>query len=75
MNVWVSVVRRGVAYHAVQPGDRKTPCGRYHGALVSGGEPAHGQFITLGEAEEAGMHPCKMCDGTSEIRSPQVGDR
>lgn len=61
--VWVSTLRAGVAYHAIDYTWRKTECGRYIG---DGTDVRHGYVFPLGEVlERFGYQPCKTCEGSS----------
>lgn len=60
--VWVSTLRAGIAYHAIDYTWRKTECGRYIGG--DGTDVRHGYVFPLAELlERFGHHqPCKACE-------------
>ncbi len=74
MTVWVSTKRRGISYHLLVDGDRKTSCGRYYGT-VENLRPDRGFLISTGDADLLDAVPCRRCFGIAQITAPVVGPR
>jgi hypothetical protein len=66
--VWVTALRKGVAYHVLDE-QRQTPCGRWHGGRQ---ELLRGVVITVEAAKAKAMPECARCYGHGEVVAPRA---
>jgi len=66
--VWLSSLRKGIAWHEVA--GLRTACGRYVGH-VAGGEPVHGWLLPYHEALRYSVVDCLRCTGAAEVVEPR----
>jgi hypothetical protein len=65
--VWLAALRRGISYHQMPDGERKTACGRWYG-IITDGRPDRGYVMTEAEATTLGAAPCGTCWPDPEVR-------
>lgn len=71
MKVWLSTLRRGIAWHTIQQDGRKTVCGRYIGPSTD--NPAHGHVLPIVRAvDDYAAAQCSICAGRANTVEPTV---